>query len=121
MFKDIPGFESEYAATTDGQIWSYKRKKFLAQRSDKDGYLRVTLSQSGKITTHLVHRLIALTFIENPEGKATVNHIDESKTHNNVNNLEWMTQAENVRHGTRSQRQRETMKKRKAAAASKLI
>lgn len=79
--------------------------------------MRTNLCKDGKMKTYQVHRLVALAYLENPEGKATVNHKDEIKTHNYLNNLEWMTQAENIRYGTRTQRQAETLRRQYAAAA----
>ena len=102
--KDIPGFEGEYAVTSCGKVWSYKSKKFLAQRYDKNGYLRVTLCHEGKMITKFVHQLVAMAYIPNPEGKKTVNHKDEVKTHNYLNNLEWMTHKENLLYGTGRER-----------------
>lgn len=99
--RDIPGYEGRYAATTDGRIWSHIRNIFLVQIYDRYGYLKVNLRKDGQTKTWTVHRLIALTFIPNPEGKATVNHKDEVKTNNNVDNLEWMTVQENDAYGTR--------------------
>jgi type IV secretory pathway VirB9-like protein len=64
----------------------------------KKGYLRVYLSIGSKKHTKRIHRLIALTFVENPDKKETVNHIDCNKLNNHVSNLEWMTNQENMRH-----------------------
>lgn len=106
--KDIPGYEGRYAVTSCGKVWSYKRNIFMAQRYDKDGYLRVSLvNDDGKLKTFFVHRLVALAYIPNPEGKGTVNHKDEVKTHNYVGNLEWMTSAENIAYGTGQARSRQ--------------
>lgn len=109
--RDIPGYEGLYAATSCGKIWSYTSKKFLAQRFDKNGYVRVTLSKGGKLYTRFVHQLVALAYIPNPENKETVNHKDEIKTHNWVGNLEWMTRKENMQYGTRMERAWITRKK----------
>ena len=72
--------------------------KIIAQRDDKDGYKRVTLVNEGKYTTCQVHRLVAQSFIPNPERKAEVNHMDMNKENNNIFNLEWMSRQENARH-----------------------
>lgn len=66
--------------------------------------MRTGLSKDGKVYTRFIHQLVALTYIPNPEGKATVNHKDEVKTNNRVENLEWMTNRENLRYGTRDER-----------------
>ena len=109
---DIKGFEGLYAITSCGKVWSYKRKQFNAPRYDKDGYLRVNLFKDGKQYTRFIHQLVAQAYISNPEGKATVNHKDEVKTHNWVGNLEWMTIKENVNYGTG--RKRAAVKRSKA-------
>lgn len=103
-FKDVVGYEGLYRVREDGQVWSIKRGHFIAQRYDKDGYLRCNLSKDGKFKTKYIHRIVAEAFVPNPEGKPTVNHIDEDKENNHWTNLNWMTQAENTLYGTRTER-----------------
>ena len=103
---------SSYGITSCGKVWSYKSNKFLSQRYDKYGYLRVTLmNDDKKMKTELIHRLVALAYIPNPDGKETVNHKDENKENNCVSNLEWMTRQENLNYGTRGQRQSDKVSK----------
>ena len=64
----------------------------------KTGYAKITLSINGKRYYCLVHRLVAIAFIPNPELKPMVNHIDGNKSNNRVTNLEWVTREENCRH-----------------------
>lgn len=96
--RDVVGFEGLYAVTSCGKVWSYKSNKFMAQRYDDDGYLRVNLRKDGKAYTKHIHRLVAEAYIPNPEGKPQVDHIDEVKTHNWLKNLRWATPGENTRH-----------------------
>ncbi len=109
--KSIDNF-SGYGITSCGKIWSYKRNRFLKQRYDKDGYLKVGLvNDDGKQVTFQVHRLVAMAYIPNPDGKETVNHTDEVKDHNWVGNLSWMTRQENLNYGTRTERQAKSISK----------
>lgn len=89
--KDIPNYEGLYAITSCGKVWSYHRNKFLALRYDKDGYPRVDLRKDGKSKTYFVHRLLAITYLPNPNNLPYVNHKDEIKKHSWINNLEWCT------------------------------
>lgn len=95
---NIPNFENEYGITVNGKIWSYKNRKWLKQYTSLRGYKRVDLYHKGCKSKHLVHRLVAQTFIPNYEHKLQVNHIDGNKLNNNVENLEWCTNTENINH-----------------------
>jgi hypothetical protein len=95
--KDIPGFPG-YKATVDGKIWSDKSRRFLRQYSEIGGYPKIDLSVSCKKIKCKVHRLIAETFCEKPEGCNVVNHLDNTKTNNHASNLEWGTQSSNLRY-----------------------
>jgi hypothetical protein len=70
----------------------------LKPATDKKGYLRVAFKHEGKHTTFKVHRLVAQLFVSNDLNKPMVNHKDGNKKNNNFENLEWMTNAENVQH-----------------------
>ena len=93
MWKIIP-VDNNYEASNDGQIREVKTGKKISQWLDKDGYLIATLS--GKL--YRVHRLIALTFISNPNNLPVVNHKNFDKSDNHVTNLEWVTYSENSKH-----------------------
>lgn len=95
--KDIKGYENLYGITSCGRVWSYKRKKFLKNQLDKDGYLCVDLYKNNKKKRFFIHRLVALSYIPNPNGYATVDHIDSNKEHNYISNLQWMTNEDNVK------------------------
>lgn len=100
--KAIPNHPGYYA-TTDGKIYSAKSNKFLSQ-SLRGPYLRVCLFEDGEKHGYAVHRLIAETFIPNPNKLPQVNHKDENKLNNNADNLEWVTVQENANYGTRNKR-----------------
>ncbi len=85
-----------YSVTEDGRVINNKRNKEKKACIDKHGYLKVGLNDQNK--KYFVHRLVALTYIENPDNKETVNHKDGNKLNNHVSNLEWMTNAENIKH-----------------------
>ena len=102
--KDIKGYEGLYAITEDGKVWSYRSNRFLKTNINRSGYQYVVVSVGGERKTFTIHKLVAEAFIPNPEGKQQVNHKDEDKTNNKVENLEWMTAIENVNYGTRTLR-----------------
>jgi len=102
MIEVFPG----YFASPEGEIIPARRQgssgRPLKQKTDKKGYKRVELHIGGKQKTFLVHRLIATAFIENPEKKRTVNHIDGNTSNNRVSNLEWATHSEQMCHASRT-------------------
>jgi len=95
------GIYKEYLAYriyTNGKIYSTKKHKFINQHNDGNGYLIVKIRINNKSKNIKVHRLVAQSFIENPENKPQVNHIDGNKTNNDLSNLEWVTRSENIKH-----------------------
>ena len=102
--KDIKNYEGLYAITPEGEVWSYRRKKFLKPRANNDGYLIVNLHKDGKVKTHLIHRLVAEAYIPNTENLPQINHRDENKTNNCLQNLEWCDAKYNSNYGTRNEK-----------------
>lgn len=99
-WKKIDGYDN-YSVSDMGRVRNDRTGRILKPGNLKQGYTQVHLSKNGKITNHLIHRLVALTFIPNPDNLPQVNHINEDKTDNHVNNLEWCTQQYNNTYGTR--------------------
>lgn len=100
--KDIPGFTG-YKINENGEVFSYKGKKTrghkMATVITNCGYVHVSLVYTkGKSKPFLMHRLVAQTFIPNPENKPQINHIDGNKENNHITNLEWCTSSENRQH-----------------------
>ncbi len=93
----IDGFYN-YSVSNDGLIRNDKRNQVKAQRVNKDGYSVTDIYRDGERFTYRVHRIVANEFLDNPENKEEVNHIDGDKTNNNVDNLEWVTKSENMKH-----------------------
>ena len=100
-WKDIPGYEGLYQASNLGKIRNEKTRNILSG-GIKRGYKEVILIKDNKRKYKLVHRLIALTYIPNNSNKPQVNHKDGNKLNNNVDNLEWCTRSENMKHAYRT-------------------
>lgn len=110
MIKDIINFEN-YQISDDGRVWSKKSNKWL-KPIDVNGYKKVSLYKNGKLYQRLVHRLVAETFIPNPNNYEEINHINEDKSDNRVENLEWCTSSYNINYGTRIERQVSSISKK---------
>jgi len=101
--KEIEGY-SGYFVTDTGEVIGKRKKGLLKQITNKRGYKYVTLCNKNGCKNHLVHRLVAKAFLDNPYDYSVVNHKDENPSNNNVENLEWCTQAYNNAYGTRGAR-----------------
>lgn len=107
-WRDIEGYEGLYQVSNEGRVKSLnynktKKEKILKPTSNR-GYLMVNLHNEGRKKYCQIHRLVANAFIENPNNLPQVNHKDEDKTNNHVENLEWCDSSYNCNYGTRNQK-----------------
>ena len=98
-----------YQVSNFGRILSLNynhtgKPELMTPRKRKNGYFQVNLRKNGEYKTCSLHRLVAQTFIPNPNNLPQVNHIDQDKTNNRVENLEWKSPKDNCNHGTRNER-----------------
>lgn len=111
IWKEIPGYEGYFEVSNLGNFRSKDREvfsrwggtrnypgKMLKTELMQDGYSRIVLMKDAIRKRYMCHRVVAETFLPNPEGKPYINHIDGNRSNNCVNNLEWCTQSENEQH-----------------------
>ena len=117
VWKDIDGFEGLYQVSNYGRVKSLERtvtyssgnvhwypERVLVPVDAGNGYLRVSLSINNKYKSHLIHRLVAKAFVENPDNLPCVNHKDENQSNNHIDNLEWCSYKYNSNYGTAVER-----------------
>lgn len=97
---DLGGYETKYKVSSDGRIWSDYLNGYLKPFYSKGGYLRVKVNFGERNKKFMVHRLVALAFVENsmPDVYTQVDHIDCNRTNNCVENLRWVTPKQNTQH-----------------------
>lgn len=100
IWKDVVGFEGSYKVSDTGLVYSFFAKRLKATKKNNRGYVQISLHKEGKEHMWLLHRVVAMAFIPNPSNHPQINHIDEDKDNNHVNNLEWCTNKHNRHHGT---------------------
>lgn len=115
-WKDIPSYEGLYQVSNLGRVKSLNynhtgKEKILTLKTSKNGYLQIGLSKNGKQKFFLIHRLVAIAFIPNPDNLPQVNHKDECRYNNCVDNLEWCDSKYNCNYGTRNKKLSEINKK----------
>ena len=118
IWKDIEGYEGLYQVSNLGRVRSVDRYdglnhflkgKIKKQTKDKTGYFTTHLWKDGKNKCCKVHRLVAQAFLDNPNNLLQVNHKDEDKTNNRVNNLEWCDAVHNQNWGTINERRSKSL------------
>ena len=121
VWKDVVGYEGLYQVSNKGNIYSVERKDTVGRKCGgrmlqlsyhSNGYLRVNLSKNVITKQHLIHRLVAQAFVPNQNNYLEINHKDENKANNNVENLEWCTREYNMNYGTRNERANQTQSKK---------
>ena len=114
VWKDIKGYEGTYQVSSYGRVKSlkYGKERILKSRVNSYGYLHLNLCKNGKSYNKKIHRLIAEAFIPNPKNLPEINHKDENKLNNNIDNLEWCTHKYNTNYGTRTKRASEKTNKK---------
>ena len=95
----VLGYDGKYLISKRGDVYSVRNKKII-KPFISNNYKQVELNLNGKATKHLVHRLVAQTYIPNPNNLPCVNHKDGNKTNNDVSNLEWCSYSENMQHAS---------------------
>ena len=96
--KAIQGYEGMYEITEDGRVYSHHIKRFRKAHIQNSGYFLIWLYKDNVDKAFLVHRLVAIAYVSNPDNKEFVNHIDGNKLNNCKSNLEWVTKSENALH-----------------------
>lgn len=104
IWKPVKGYEGLYEASNLGNIKSVSRDSLLSSHRINRGYLSVSLYRNGVGKRHLIHRLVAQSFIPNPNNLPYINHKDENPLNNRVDNLEWCDQTYNVNYGSAQER-----------------
>lgn len=104
QWKYIKGYEDIYQINNLGEVKSIKRNIIMKPSIHRDGYYKIKLCKNGEKRWYQIHRLVAQTFLKNEDKLPCVNHKDENKLNNNVNNLEWCTIKYNNSYGTRLER-----------------
>lgn len=109
IWKDVEGYEGLYSVSNYGRVKGHFGK-ILKPKYQRQGYLQVHLYKDKKQKTVFIHRLVAIAFIPNPDNLPQINHKDEIKDNNHVDNLEWCDGKYNCNYGTRNKRMSETLR-----------
>ena len=116
-WRDIKGYEGIYQISNKGRVKTLgnnrRKEKIREGIADNTGYKRISLCKNGKEKKYSIHRLVAEAFLPNPDNLPVVNHKDENKLNNNVENLEWCTYQYNNTYGTKIEKARKKRKGKK--------
>ena len=96
-FEFIKGYENLYKINKNGDIYSCWYKKNMTPLVNKDGYKYVCLKKEGKRSKGFIHRLLGKQYLDNPDNKPEIDHIDRNKDNNSLDNLRWVSRVENRR------------------------
>ena len=111
IWKDIPGYEGLYKVSNTGKIFSVATNRELSVIQKKDGYTCISLcDKDHNKKQYRIHQLVAKAFIPNPNNLPMINHKNEIKNDNRVENLEWVTPKQNSSYGSRPERVSEKLK-----------
>lgn len=120
VWKEVEGYEGLYEVSNLGKVRSLLRHKILSPKVNcRTGYVEVNLYGKGTPKTIAVHKLVAIAFIPCNDSQLEVNHIDENKLNNTVENLEWCDRHYNTHYGTRNERLKQHLRKRCAKITPK--
>ncbi|MDR9419447.1 NUMOD4 domain-containing protein [Gracilimonas sp.] len=110
LWKDIDGYDGYYQISNKGRVRTWKNGRWgrrdkpniMRLHVNRYGYLEIRLQKENVKSLHRIHRLVAKNFVENPDNKPHVNHKDCDKLNNYPENLEWVTNTENVKHAVKN-------------------
>ena len=111
VWKPITGYVGLYEVSSEGRVRNVKTGKILKPINNGLGYLFVSLYKNRTEKKHYLHRLVAQAFIQNPNKLPEVNHKDEIRTNNNLDNLEWISHRDNSNYGKHNERISKSMSK----------
>lgn len=132
IWKDVVGYEGFYEVSNYGRIKSLSKKaknkngyritkeKIMKNVLKNNGYSAITLYKNKKSKTYLIHRLVAQAFINNPHDYPCINHKDENKLNNRIDNLEWCTPKYNNNYGLHNEKMKKTKQKKYGKAVKQL-
>lgn len=109
FWKDLEGYDFKYQISNEGRVRNVDYRgtgkvRYFNPNYNSKGYPRVGLVKGGKQKHYSIHRLVAKSFVPNPNNKPHVNHLDEDKRNNRADNLDWVTNKENSNYGTKGKR-----------------